>query len=391
MARELSESTPFADGTVQLSDSPIFSSPNKMKLGVFSTNLSGTSSGISKLGGSITIANWDEQKRLAIMADRAGIEALVSASRWKGFDTESGYWDRTYETWTWAGAMAAITERIQVFTTCAVPLYHPVMVAKMGATLDHISGGRWGVNIVPGWFGAEFEQFGMEMGDRAARYRMSQEWFTLVNRLWTETEEIDFEGEFFKAKGAVSNPKPVQSPRPLVMNAGQSAEGLSFALNNADMIFVNTVNWEVLKTNNAKIRAEAEKLGKPVSIWSNLDVLVKRTEQEARDFADAWMEAVDTEAVDKFVGLMAGGDAGTHAALMANPDIWNSIAMAGGNKLVVGTPEMVVETLQELSDVGMDGTTMTFHEYPQGLELFISDVLPLMAEAGLRAEKPLDS
>ena len=391
MSREPSTSTPIADGTVQRSDSPIFSGPNKMKLGVFSINLAGASSGVSMMGGSMAVANWAGQKEIAIAADRAGIEALVSASRWKGFNAPSGYWDRTYETWTWAGAMAAITEQIQVFTTCAVPLYHSVMAAKMGATVDHISGGRWGVNIVPGWLGAEFEQFGMEMGDRKARYRLAQEWFTLVNRLWTETEEIDFEGEFFTVNGAVSNPKPMQTPRPLVMNAGQSEEGLGFAVNNADMIFVSTVNEEALTSNIAKIRADAEKLGKQVSIWSNLDVIVKRTEQEARDFVEAWMEAVDTQAVDKFVGLIAGGDAGTHKALMANPNIWNSIAMAGGNKAVVGTPDMVVETLQELSDVGMDGTTMTFHEYPQGLELFISDVLPLMAEAGLRAEKPLDS
>ncbi len=384
MSQEVTQSTPFADGTVQRSDSPIFSGPNKMKLGVFSINLAGASSGVSTMGGSMAVANWDDQKNIAMTADRAGIEALVSASRWKGFNTPSGYWDRTYETWTWAGAMAAITERIQVFTTCAVPLYHPVMAAKMGATVDHISGGRWGVNIVPGWFGPEFEQFGMEMGDRKARYRLAQEWFTLVNRLWTETEEFDFEGEFFKLKGAISNPKPMQTPRPLVMNAGQSEEGLGFAVNNADMIFVSTVNEEALTSNIAKIRADAEKLSKQVSIWSNLDIIVKRTEQEARDFADAWMEAVDTQAVDKYIGLMSGGDAGTHAALMANPDIWNSVAMSGANRQVVGSPEMLVEEFQKLSDLGMDGQTMTFHEYPQGLELFISDVLPLMTEAGLR-------
>jgi dimethylsulfone monooxygenase len=391
VSQPLPESAPFADGTVQRADSPVFTSPNKMKLGVFAINLAGTASGMSTMKGSMTISNWAQQTELAVKADRAGIEALVPASRWKGFGAPSGYWDRTYDTWTWGGAMAAITQRIAIFTTCAVPLYHPVMAAKMGATLDHASGGRWAVNIVPGWFGSEFEQFGMEMGDRAARYRLAQEWFTLVNRLWTESEEIDFEGEFYKLKGAVSEPKPMQQPRPLVMNAGQSAEGLGFAVRNADMIFVNTTNEEVLKTNIAKVQSDAQKIGKQVSIWSNLDVICKSTEQEARDFADAWMEAVDTQAVDKFISLMAGGDAGTHATLMANPDIWNSMALTGGNAFVVGTPEMLVEEFQKLSDLGMNGTTMTWHEYPQGLDQFISEVHPLMIEAGLRSEKPLDN
>ena len=391
MSQNLSESTPFADGTVQRADSPVFSSPNKMKLGVFAINLAGTASGMSLMKGPMTIANWAQQKELAIKADRAGIEALVPATRWKGFNSPSGYWDRTYDAWTWGGAMAAITERIGIFTTVAVPLYHPVMVAKMGATLDHISGGRWGMNIVPGWFGEEFDMFGVEMGDRAARYRRAQEWTTLVTRLWTETEEIDFEGEFFATKGAISAPRPMQSPRPLLMNAGQSGEGLAFAVNNADMIFVNTSNEEVLKENIAKVRADAQAAGRQVSIWANMDVICKSTEQEARDFSDAWMEAADTHAVDKFVSLMAGGDAGTHATLMANPDIWNSMALAGGNSVVVGTPEMLVEEFQKFSDLGMNGLTMTWHEYPQGLEQFISDVHPLMIEAGLRSEKPLDS
>ncbi|WP_413768831.1 LLM class flavin-dependent oxidoreductase [Rhodococcus pyridinivorans] len=391
MSQTIPASDQIADGTAQRSDSPVFTSPNKMKLGVFATNLSGTASGMSTLKGPMTVANWSQQAELAITADRAGIEALVPASRWKGFGSASGYWDRTYDTWTWGGAMAAITERIQVFTTCAVPLYHPVMAAKMGATLDHVSGGRWGVNIVPGWFGSEFEQFGMEMGDRKARYRLAQEWFTLVNRLWTEADPIDFEGEFYKIKGAVSAPKPVQMPRPLVMNAGQSEEGLGFATRNADMIFVNTTNEEVLTKNIAKVRADAEASGKQVSIWANMDIICKSTEQEARDLADAWMEAVDTEAVDKFISLMAGGDAGTHKTLMQNPDIWKSMALTGGNAFVIGTPEMVVEKFQQLSDLGMDGTTMTWHEYPQGLNQFVSDVLPLMREAGLRDDKPLDS
>ena len=59
------------------------------------------------------------------------------------------------------------------------PLYHPVMAAKLGATLDHISGGRWGLNIVPGWLGAEFKMFGMELGARGSRYKLAQEWITL--------------------------------------------------------------------------------------------------------------------------------------------------------------------------------------------------------------------
>ena len=390
MSHERAKSTPVADGTVRLSDSRVFTSPNKLKLGVFSTNLSGTASGLSTMNGPLKLTSWDEQQHYAVTADRAGFEALVPASRWRGFNSPSGHWDRTYDTWVWGAALTGITERIQIFTTCAVPLYHPVMAAKMGATLDHASGGRWGLNIVPGWFGEEFAQFGLELGDRAARYRHAQEWTTLVTRLWTESEEFDFEGDFYTLKGAISSPKPMQAPRPLLMNAGQSAEGLNFSVNNADMIFLKITDEQALKSNVAHVQSNATKLGKKVSIWSNIDIICKSTEQEARDFADAWLEAADAPGVDKFIELVMGGDSGAQAQLRADPAIFNSLALSGGGLTVIGTPETLVSEFQRLSDIGVDGLTMTWHQYPEGLDQFLSDVHPLMIEAGLRSEKPLD-
>jgi dimethylsulfone monooxygenase len=80
MSPALSDASPIADATVRLSDSPVFTSPNKMKLGVFATNLAGAASGMSTMDGPVRIANWAEQKRLAITADRAGFEALVPAT-----------------------------------------------------------------------------------------------------------------------------------------------------------------------------------------------------------------------------------------------------------------------------------------------------------------------
>jgi alkanesulfonate monooxygenase SsuD/methylene tetrahydromethanopterin reductase-like flavin-dependent oxidoreductase (luciferase family) len=227
--------------------------------------------------------------------------------------------------------------------------------------------------------------FGIQMGDRKARYRLAAEWTMLVKRLWTETEQFDYDGEFFSLKGAISAPKPVQSPRPLLMNAGQSEEGLDFAVNNVDMVFVSLLGEEVLKANIATVKGKAANLGKPVSVWANIDVICKSTEQEARDFADAWMEAADDVAVDRFLGLMAGGDAGTHKDLVVNPEIRNALVLGGGGPTVVGTPEMLVEEFQRLSDLGMDGLTLTWHQYPEGLDQFVSDVMPLMREAGLRA------
>jgi alkanesulfonate monooxygenase SsuD/methylene tetrahydromethanopterin reductase-like flavin-dependent oxidoreductase (luciferase family) len=390
MSNYRADRRPVADGTISRAQSRVATSPNKLKLGVFGINVAGGAGGISTLLGQTEVDSWEEQRKLAVMADRGGFEVLVPVSRWKGFGGPSGHWDRSYETWTWGAALAAVTERIQIFTTCAVPLYHPVMAAKLAATLDHISGGRWGLNIVPGWLGSEFKMFGMELGDRGARYKFAQEWITLVDRLWTETEEFDFDGDYFHLEGAISTPKPMQT-RPMIMNAGQSAEGQKFAVDNADMIYIKLSDTDECRNNIASIRAQAEAQGKQVSVWGNLDLICKPTEKEARAFADDWLAAGDEVSVAGFVAAVMGGDSASQDRLRNNPQISRIISLTGGGESVIGSPEQVVDALQRYSDLGMDGLALTFHEYPEALEYFISDVHPLLIEAGLRSEKPLDS
>lgn len=335
--------------------------------------------------GRIQIDDFSEQERLAVMADRAGFEAFVPVSRWKGFEAPSGHWDRSYETWTWGAALAAMTEQIQIFTTCAVPLYHPVMAAKLGATLDHISRGRWGLNIVPGWLGTEFKMFGMELGARDSRYKFAQEWISLVDRLWTETEPFDFDGDFFHLEGAISEPKPMQT-RPIVMNAGQSTEGQKFAVDNADMIFIKLSDTDECRSNIASVRAQAKEQGKTVTVWGNVDIICRPTEAEARAYADAWMEAGDEIAVAGFAAGVLGGDSASQDFLRNNPDMKKRLQLSGGAESVIGSPEQVAEALKRYSDIGMDGLALTFHEYPNALEFFISDVHPLLTEMGLRAK-----
>ncbi len=379
-----------ADGTIPKSQTLIATSPNKLKLGIFGINLAGGAGGISTMSGPMEVNNWEEQKNIAIMADRAGFEVLVPVSRWKGLGGPSGHWDRSYETWTWGAALAAATERIQIFTTCAIPLYHPVMAAKLGATLDHISGGRWGLNIVPGWFASEFKMFGMDLGDRDSRYKYAQEWVDILDRLWSEKEAFDFEGEYFKLEGAESAPKPMQT-RPTIMNAGQSTEGQKFAVENADMIYIKLRNNEECRKTIESIRAQASAAGREVAIWGNLDVICKPTEQEARDFAAAWTEASDDEALGRFVEGITGSDSASMDFLRDNPETANILRLSGGGESVIGSPEQIAEALQGYSDLGMDGLALTFHEYPEAVEYFISDVHPLLVKAGLRTEPSLES
>ena len=105
--------------------------------------------------------DWEESVRIARAAEAAGIEALVPVARWRGFGGATNFNHRSFETMTWAAGLAAATERIGIFATVHVPTVHPVRAAKEIATIDHISRGRFALNIVAGWNEPEIRMFGV--------------------------------------------------------------------------------------------------------------------------------------------------------------------------------------------------------------------------------------
>lgn len=193
---------------------PIFGS-NKLKLGLFGFNGPGVAfTTVPEL----FKPTWANTDRIARIVDSIGIEALVPYSRWKAFHRHDH--GQSLETSTWAAAVSARTTHACVMTTTHVPAYAPVIAAKTAATTDQISGGRYGINIVCGWFKAEIAMFGTLQESHEDLYAVADEWITLQKRLWTEEDPIDFEGKYFTVKSALIEPKPVQPGGPAIMNAG---------------------------------------------------------------------------------------------------------------------------------------------------------------------------
>src|SRR5229473_4526024 len=114
---------------------------------------------------------YESNAQIARVAEAAGFDFLFPVAKWKGYGGKTDYLGTSLETMTWAGALLAITERIKVFSTVHVPIFHPLVAAKMGATLDHIGKGRWGLNIVSGWSKEEFGMMGIGLLPHAERYQ----------------------------------------------------------------------------------------------------------------------------------------------------------------------------------------------------------------------------
>src|SRR5262245_52075095 len=116
---------------------PIFDDTQKLKLGLFSFNVSGGM--MATTAPTSYEVSWAHTKAIALQAERMGFEALVPVGRWRGFEGKTNFAGESFETYTWAAGLAEATERIMVFATSHVPTVHPIFAAKQGVTIDHIS------------------------------------------------------------------------------------------------------------------------------------------------------------------------------------------------------------------------------------------------------------
>lgn len=362
---------------------PMLNDENRFKLATFGTNMRGALT-LSNVEGKIH-ASWEETLRLAQHADRIGFDAAIPVQRWRGFGGQFNLSSRSFEPFTWATAVLASTKRIQSFATVQVPVIHPVMAAKMAVTADHVSGGRFGINLVAGWFPEEFAMFGLTQREHEARYAYADEWATLLKRLWTEDVPFDFEGEYIQAFDTFSDPHPLQDPYPVIMNAGTSGPGREFASTHSDLIFASLQNMETAKREIAEIKQQAwDSHGREVRVFGRLHIVCRPTEQDAKDYF-RWVhrDNADVQAIEK---LLSGVSANSKSfdSSEEHAQTIERLAAGRGAMTAVGTPEQVVETMLELSNAGLDGVAISWVDYDEGLQQMEDEILPLLVQAGLR-------
>jgi len=358
-------------------------SDNRVKLGVMAFNCSHGST-VTNVAEAWTMT-WEDNLALARMADRAGMEALLPVGRWKGYGGESNFNNRTFESLTWAAAVAAVTNYSTIFSTVHAPVIHPVAAAKMAATIDHVSNGRFALNLVAGWFQDEFDMFGVNLAPHDERYDYAAEWLTLVKRLWREEDTFDFDGKYFQGQGLWSQPKPLQSPRPPIMNAGSSETGHAFSARHADMNFAMLRQKDADSDRHqiAHLKQLAADQGRSSQCWIHVYVVCRETEREARDYLHRYVvEQGDDAAVGNMIRIF-GAQSATLSDDLLEAFKFHFKAGFGGYPLV-GTPEQIVDGMAGLSAMGVDGMLISWVDYLTECRQWIEQVLPLMEQAGLR-------
>ena len=328
---------------------------------------------------------FDYNAECTVRAEELGFDLVFGLAQWHGaggLGGEMRFRENTQDPLLVTAGLAALTKNIMLISTVHV-LYGwtPLLLAKYAATLDHMSKGRWGMNMVTGIKLEDFEMFGLQPIEHDKRYEIADELMSVMKTLWSSQDNVDFDGKHYRMKKGFVSPKPIHG-RPILVNASSSGAGVEFAAKHSDLLFITRPAgpdvYGLLKEHNSKIKQQALAAGHTVRTIINPHIICADTESEARARRQAFIDHADPVALDNFYKFITGGDTVSWKGAMRDD------LAVGGNMQMVGTPEQVVEKMLKLHDCGIDGIQVNFYDYLPDLEYFGKRVLPLMKEAGLR-------
>jgi alkanesulfonate monooxygenase SsuD/methylene tetrahydromethanopterin reductase-like flavin-dependent oxidoreductase (luciferase family) len=154
----------------------------------------------------------------------------------------------------------------------------------MGATIDHISNGRWGLNVVSGWSEHEFGMMGIEIMPHAERYQRTEAYIEILKGLWTsEPGTFNHESKWYRIRDGWVSPLPVQRPHPPIANAGVSEDARRVLARLCDMAFISLFSFEATAEVTSDIRTRAAQFGRTVKCCTYPFVVWRETEREAEE------------------------------------------------------------------------------------------------------------
>jgi FMN-dependent oxidoreductase (nitrilotriacetate monooxygenase family) len=338
------------------------------------------------------------------------------------------------------GALAVSTSRIGLIATASTTYTEPFNLARQFASLDHISGGRIGWNIVTSWMAAAARNFGgAGQVSHADRYERGEEFMQVVRALWDSWADaaviddraggryahadlirpIRHEGAHYHVTGPLNVPRSPQG-RPVLVQAGSSDTGRAFAARHAEAVFTAHMEKATAQEFYADLKARVVAAGRRADqalILPGLSPMIAATEAEAQRLTRELNELTDPEVGRKRLSARFGGHDFTHLPLdtplhvedFPKPDaheaarsrtevivglvrrerltlrqLLASLAGARGHFTFAGTPEQVADLMADwFNDGAADGFNVMPPILPWMLDVFIAEVVPLLQRRGL--------
>lgn len=324
--------------------------------------------------------SFELNKQITLKAEHYGLDFALSMIKLRGFGGKTEFWDHNLESFTLMAGLAAVTSRIKLYATAPTLCFPPALVARMAATIDSISNGRFGLNLITGWQKPEYSQMGLWPGDAffADRYRYLSEYAQVLRDLWG-TGRSDLKGQYFQMDDCRLSPRPQADMK--IICAGQSEAGMAFTATYADYNFcfgkgVNTPT--AFASTVSRLEEARAKTGRDVSSYVLMMIIAAETTEAARAKWEHYKAGADKEAI-AWLGVQGAADTksgtDTNVRQMADPTSAVNINMG----TLVGSYAEVARMLDEVATVpGTGGVLLTFDDFIQGMDNFGTRIQPLM-------------
>lgn len=337
-----------------------------------------------------------------------------------------------FEPFTLLSAIAAVTSHIGLIATVNTNYEHPYHVARKFSSLDHLSGGRAGWNVVSSFAEHTADNFGIDAPrSHAQRYARADEFVALSKALWDSWDDdafdrpdraggqfyapaqghaLDFQGEYFASRGLLDLPRPVQG-HPVLVQAGNSETGREFAARQAEMVYCSATSLPVAQAYYADVKGRMAKYGRAedqLKVTPGLSVVVAESDQQAQDQFGELQSLVDFSNLE-FGGFHLSGypldgplpdlpyQAGENGkgrflqqlelARRDNLTLRQLVLrfrVARGHLQAIGSVKTVADLMEQwFSERGADGFNVVPPLLPQGFEAFTRLVVPELQRRGL--------
>lgn len=368
---------------------------------------------------------------MIFMADTLGVYDIYGGSRDAAI--RGGVQIPMNDPFMLVSAMASVTKNLGFGITGNLSFEPPYLFARRMSTLDHLTGGRVGWNIVTGILDSGAKAMGHDkMIPHDKRYDVADDYLTLMYKLWEGSWEdgavvrdlekgiyadparvhaIDHQGEYFRSSGIhMCSPSPQRTP--VLFQAGASDRGRQFAASNAEGVFVNGTSKESMARTVADIRKRAAALGRDpqdVKVLAGATVIVGRTEKEAQDKRQDYLRYASTEATLAHASGGMGVDLAKYPldepiryeetdanrtlmeALTKRGDrtytvrqVAEEMSLSGRNLLLVGDAQQVADELAAWKEAtGVDGFNLARLTMPETLKDIVELLVPALQERGL--------
>ncbi len=327
-------------------------------------------------------SSWENTSDILLTADDLGYRNILCPSSYQvGQDTLP-----------FVSAVSPLTKNINILAAIRCGEIHPPMLARTLSTIDHILKGRLTINIISSNLPGE----DMSSQDR---YQRSREVIEILKQSWNK-EEINFKGQFYNLKLPTNPVKPYQNGGPMLYFGGYSPSALDLCAEHCDVYLMWPETEDNLKSLMENLSDKAAKFNREVDFGLRVHVVVRETEEEAREYANSIISKLEVEkgteirerALDsKSLGVSRQKkmrDLSKKDGYI-EPNLWTGIGKgrSGCGAAIVGNPDQIISKLNKYMKMGIRSFILSGYPHKEECKIFAKLVLPKLKTISLLQEQ----